>query len=303
MDKIRLRGMIFTLVGATLWGLSGTNNEFLLKNYALSPIWLSSMRMLLAGISIFIFLFLKDRSKLMFIWKNSRAVVRLIIFSLFGMILNQLAYLYAINYTNAGTATVLQYMAPIIILILSCIIAKRYPRKRELWAIVLTIFGMFIVTTHGNPGNLIISTKGLAWGIISAITLCIYNILPVKLMKAYGDLVTISYSMIIGGIVLLVVNMSTNFINTGAVREGVEMDLIGWGAFLFVTFIGTLLSYVLYLKGVLMVGPVKASMLAAVEPVSATLFTVLLLGTSFTYIDILGFSMIISTIFILAKAK
>ena len=48
-------------------------------------------------------------------------------------------------------------------------------------------------------------------------------------------------------------------------------------------------------------GPVKASMLAATEPLSATVFSALWLGTAFSWTDLIGFACIISTIFLLAK--
>ena len=57
----------------------------------------------------------------------------------------------------------------------------------------------------------------------------------------------------------------------------------------------------MYLQGVKEVGPVKSSMLASVEPVSAALFSALWLGSSFTVTDIIGFVLILATVFILAK--
>ena len=67
--------------------------------------------------------------------------------------------------------------------------------------------------------------------------------------------------------------------------------------------VGTVLSYTLYLQGVNDIGSVKASMLACVEPVSAALFSFFWLKTRFAPADILGFALILSTVFILSKNK
>ncbi len=52
---------------------------------------------------------------------------------LIGLFLNQFAYLTAIQETNAGTATVLQYVCPVGILIYSCIKDKVAPTLERLF--------------------------------------------------------------------------------------------------------------------------------------------------------------------------
>ena len=59
----------------------------------------------------------------------------------------------------------------------------------------------------------------------------------------------------------------------------------------------------LIMQGIADIGPVRSSMLATTEPVSATILSVLWLGTSFTVTDIIGFAAIISIIFLLAKSE
>ena len=67
--------------------------------------------------------------------------------------------------------------------------------------------------------------------------------------------------------------------------------------------IGSVLSYTLYMQGVKDIGGVKASMIACIEPVSAVLFACLWLKSEFILIDILGFVLILSTVFILGKRE
>ncbi|MHC5924248.1 EamA family transporter, partial [Streptococcus pyogenes] len=59
----------------------------------------------------------KDKQVLKDLLSSKKNLFFLLLFSLFGLVLNQFAYLSAIHYTNAGTATVLQYAAPIIVLL------------------------------------------------------------------------------------------------------------------------------------------------------------------------------------------
>ena len=59
-------------------------------------------------------------------------------------------------------------------------------------------------------------------------------------------------------------------------------------------------SFILYLTGVNIIGPTKASIIACIEPVAATICAILFLGVSFGFLDLIGFICIISTIFIVA---
>ena len=61
-----------------------------------------------------------------------------------------------------------------------------------------------------------------------------------------------------------------------------------------------LLHFILYLTGVNIIGPTKASIIACIEPVAATICAILFLGVSFGFLDLIGFICIISTIFIVA---
>lgn len=69
------------------------------------------------------------------------------------------------------------------------------------------------------------------------------------------------------------------------------------------TVLGTLLSFYLYFEGIILIGPVRASMVASAEPIAATLISYLWLGTYFGLMDLVGFAFIIATVFILAREK
>ena len=67
--------------------------------------------------------------------------------------------------------------------------------------------------------------------------------------------------------------------------------------------VGTFAAFALYLHGVSIVGSVKGSLLGAIEPVSATLFSALWLGTAFSGADWAGFVLMIAMIFLVTGEK
>ena len=261
------RGIFFTLAGGTMWGFSGTCGQYLFTYKNLDSAWVTVTRMICAGIILLVLAFIKQRKEMKEIMQDKRDRRQLFIFSIFGLMFCQYSYMTAISHSNAGTATVLQYLGPVLIMIVSCFMAKKLPSGREVFAIILAVAGTFLLATHGNIHSLVISNLGLAWGLLSAVALMSYTMLPEKIIGRWGSTVVTGYGMLIGGIFL--------FFATRYWTVRVTFDLgtvLGLAA---IVLIGTALSFTLYLQGVSDIGSVKASMLACIEPVSATVISAL----------------------------
>ncbi len=281
-------GLICVFAGGICWGFSGYCGQYLLSVKEMDPAWLTSVRMLSAGAILSIFTFFSNKHSFYGIWKERGDVLRLLIFGIFGLLFCQYTYVLAIKYSNAGTATVLQYMNPIIITIIMCFLGRRLPMPKEIVALILAISGTFLIATHGNPHTLVISPQGLLWGITTACAAALYNILPRGIISKWGSPAVNGFGMLAGGIVF--------FLAIRSWRYEVQMDLGSWLGMAGLVIVGTVLAFSIYLKGVSLIGPIKASLLIGIEPVAAALFSHSLLGTSFAPADILGFALIISTV-------
>lgn len=256
---------------------------------------MTTVRMLTAGVVLSIVAMTKCRDRVAGLWRNKRDALELVLFALFGLMFSQYAYLMSIDHSNAGTATVLQYLGPVLIMALVCIWRRRLPNGRETIAIVLAVGGTYLLATHGNPKTMVLSREGLIWGLLSAASLAMYTLLPARIIPKWGSIAVTGCAMLIGGIAMaLIVRIWT---------MPVALDLKGWMAVGGIAVMGTVLAYTLYLQGVGDIGAVRASMLASVEPVSATLFSVLWLKTDFQPIDLIGFVCIMATVFLLSKKE
>lgn len=288
-----LRGILCTLAGGACWGFSGACGQFLFQEYQIDAFWLTATRMLISGILLLGYLLATQPAKLKVIWQEKQDVQQLLFFAIIGLLACQFTYLKAIEHTNAGTATVLQYLGPLLIMIYACVKGSRLPSKNEGIAIVFALAGTFLLATHGNVHTLVISTQGLFWGIGAAIGLFFYTLIPTRIIAKFGSWVVTGYGMLIGGGCLALAMRIWQI--------PVHLDMAGILAIAGIIIIGTLVAYTLYMQGVQDIGAVKASMLASVEPVSATLFSALWLDTSFVFMDFIGFLLIMSTVFLLAK--
>ena len=289
------RGMFLTILGGISWGISGTCGQYLFDTYQVNSLWLTSVRLLFGGLLLTLLAIMKSPRSVGGIFRNGRDVARLFLYGTLGLLLVQYAYLTGIYWSNAATTTVLQNLGPLMVMLCTCLQCRRAPTKTELIALILATFGVFLLATGGNPGQMMLSPQGLFWGIISAVGVVFYTLLPRPLLARFARDTVVGLGMLIGGIV----------INLFAPcwTAGVTLPVDGWLAVAAVVLLGTVVSFSLVTLGITVIGPVHTSMLNAVEPLTATILSVLWLGTAFTLTDIIAFIAILATVVLLAKSE
>ena len=299
MKKNDNTGMLSTFVGGTLWGINGVMGNYLFLNKNVTTPWLIPYRLILAGFLLLGYLYYKKGSKIFDVLKNPKDLFQIVLFGFIGMLGTQYTYFSAIQFSNAAIATVLTYFGPTLVLIYMCLREKRKPLKYEIVSICLSSFGVFLLATHGDITSLQISFKALFWGILSALSVVFYTVQPESLLKKYGASIVVAWGMMIGGIFIAFVTKPWNI--------NVTFDFVTFLVLMLIIVFGTIIAFILYLTGVNIIGPTKASIIACIEPVAATICAILFLGVTFDFLDVIGFLCIISTIFIVAyfdkKAK
>lgn len=280
-------GILLTIVGGVGWGFSGTCAQLLFSNaaYGVTPQWVVCVRTVLAG-SFFVLVALAvDRRRLWAVLRSPKALVSMFVFGVFGVLLCQVCYLNAIKASNAGTATVLQSLNLIIILVVVCLRLRRRPTGKEYVGVALAVVGTFLVSTHGSPTGLAISPEALGWGLATAVAAALYTLLPGKLLAEHGSLVTTGVSMAMGGAVSCLLFRPWTI--------AVELDASGVAVMAAIVVIGTIVSFLCFLNGVKLVGSMLAGLLGCAEPVTACVLSAVWLGTVFMPVDIVGIAMII----------
>ncbi|WP_141604062.1 DMT family transporter [Terrilactibacillus laevilacticus] len=287
--------MMLVIIGAGLWGISGTVAQFLFSLQKFSPEWLVVVRLLLSGFILLILTYTKDKHKVWRIWKNKRDGISLLLFSIFGMLAVQYTYFAAIKFGNAATATVLQYLGPVVITCYLSLRSKRLPNIKEMIALFLAIMGTFLLVTHGHMHRLSISGLTLFWGISSAFAVAFYTLQPYKLLMKWGSMLVVGWAMLIGGIGFSLIHPPWRFIGTWSLRA--------FFAVVFIVIFGTLIAFYCYLESLKYISSSEASLLGCVEPLSATVLSVIWLHVSFSMVEWLGMLCILSTIAILSLIK
>ena len=285
-------GTFLTIAGGILWGISGVCGQFLFQSKDVTASWLVPLRLMTAGFLLLCYYLIRDKGKAFDIWKTKRNRIDIIIYGLAGMMLCQYSYFQTIEWSNAGTATVIQYLGPALIVVWVCLQTKRLPEKKEVLGVILAVTGIFLIATHGNPTTLALSQKALIMGLISAVSVVIYTIKPARMQAEFDTPLILAWGMLIGGIALTIAFRPWN--------NKVIFDGETFTALTFIILFGTMAGFSMYMTGVKMIGSVKASLYSCVEPVASMVLTAVWMKVSFTTPDLIGTAFVIATIIILA---
>lgn len=295
MKRYEIIGIILTLLGATLWGVSGTSVQFVGNFRNMNLEWLLTMRLITAGLLTVLYGWIRQGNAIFNVFRNWRDTLGLIIFGVFGMALCQYTYFRSIVIAGAGIATVLQYLAPSMIIIYLLVRYGKHPSTGEIISVILALAGT--ICLMGNNGFSFESFRSdvLFWGLLSAVGVAVYSVSPVRLLATYGTIPIVGFGMLLSGLVAAALFQQPHSYATWDVWTVV-------GCFN-VVFLGTIVSFNAYLEGVKRIGAVPGSILSSIEPISAAFFGWALLGNQFNWVGILGMAMIIATVIIIALEK
>ena len=188
MKRYEIIGVLLTLLGAVLWGVSGASVQFLSNFRGMNLEWLVTMRLITAGLLTVAYAWFNYGNAIFDVFRSLKDTVGLIVFGVFGMALCQYTYFKSIALAGAGIATVLQYLAPSMIIIYMLARYGKRPSKGEIISVILALVGT--ICLMGNDGFSMDSfpLAVLVWGLLSAVGVAVYSVSPVDLLYKYGTL-------------------------------------------------------------------------------------------------------------------
>ena len=277
----RIKGSLLTLFGASCWGISGCVGQYLFTREAMDSSWLVPIRLGLAGLLLCAFYLLRDPKLLFAPWRSKRNARDLLIYGLLGVSSCQFLYFLTIQLSNAGIATILQELAPAIILVIVCIQQRRAPRAFEVCSIFLALLGVVLLTTHGSLEQMAVSPAALLAGTVAAFAVVVYTMWPRNLQLQFPTPMLQGWAFLMGGVLFSLVFRPW--------RTGYMPSWRGVLGIAAVVLIGNVLAFSCYMTGVKLIGAQRGSLYSFAEPVTAALLGTLLLGSPFTLWDAFGF--------------
>ncbi|WP_160719543.1 EamA family transporter [Bacillus sp. USDA818B3_A] len=293
----RRKGIFLVITGAVFWGIGGTVAKKLFQQYQIDVDWLVAIRLLIAGFLLLtVQFFIKDRSQILAVWKNRKTAIQLIIFGLVGMLAVQYTYMASIEHGNAAVATLLQYLAPVMIILYLILRKQAVLTQRDVLTASLALVGCFFLLTNGSISQLSVPPLAIVWGIFSGIALAFYTLYALPLLSKYDSLVIVGWAMMIGGLAL-------SFIHPPWQMDITSLTLEAYLYLIFIIIFGTMIAFWFYIESLQSLQPKESSLLGSIEPLAAVLTTVYWLKEPFGFFQWIGTACIVGMILLLALNK
>lgn len=213
-------------------------------------------------------------------------------FGVAGLALVHFTYFKTISLTSVATAILLEYLAPILVLVVSVTVL----RERFTWSlpvsVSLSVSGCALVVGAIGGGGLHVSTAGLFWGLSSAIFFAGYTLMGRWAAHRFSSWTLLTYGLgaatvfwwlVLGG--------------PGPVFETLS-DGRTLAAVAFIAFIGTVVPFGAFLKALRHIRATEASVTSTLEPVLAALIAWALFAESLTVTQMLGGVLVLAAIMV-----
>ena len=281
-------GYCFVMIAAILWAVSGSSAKFLFQ-HGISPFQLVQLRITLAAVCLFIWLFLKKKP-LLRIEKND--LIYFMVLGVCGMAAVQFTYLFAISKIHVAAAILLQYMAPIFIALFSVIFVREKLTKSTVVAIAIATIGCWLVVGAYNLNVLSMNLVGILSGIASAIAFAWYSIHGEYGMRKYNPWTVLFYAIFFAAVLWNVLHPPLeSFFYSRSFWE--------WWWIFYIAIFGTVLPFGLYLEGVNLIRATRSSITGMLEPIAAGVFSYIFLNEKMEPLQLAGGLLVIFSIILL----
>ncbi len=209
-----------------------------------------------------------------------------------GVAGNFVFYFLAIDRANVAVAVTLMYTAPIYVCLVTLVTGMVRPTAGLVVAIAAVLLGVALLTELvgvGPPGGL--SFAGIAAGLAAGMAYAVFLFGFRNAVRWASPAVVLSVAFLV---FLLVLAPLVDIDQVAAAPLSDDVAL-----FLLLGLFGAGLSFLFYVLGVRTASPVAVALVAAVEPVTASLFGLLLLGQELAPLQWLGMMMILVTVTLL----
>lgn len=272
-----------------LWGLIALFVRSLNAN-GLDSTDIVGLRSFGALILMLVGLLLYDRSLLIIRWRDWWCFAGTGILSLTFF---NWCYFKTIVLTSLSVASILLYTAPAIVVVLSAFLFHERLTAKKIVCLVVAFAGCVLVTGVFGGVGAGLSVKGILIGLGAGLGYALYSIFGRYAIERGYSSFTISFYTFLFSVIgtLPLVKVKTivdKIVETGTVKN---LLLIGGLAL-----ISTVLPYLLYTLGLMQVENGKASIMASVEPVVATLLGILLFGESLSAPGVLGMVLVLGSV-------
>lgn len=289
-----MKKIAFTQIIAAgiLWGTSGIFVHYLAP-YGFTSLQMTFLRSVVSCLCMSLYILACDPK----LFKISLKELLLFAGSGISFFLTASCYYYSMQATSISTAVVLMYTAPVFVMIYSVLFLKEKLTWVKSIAVFCMIMGCGLVS--GIIGGIEFDIVGIMVGFLSGIAYSAYNIFTkIEMRNGSNPLLATLYcfffAAIMGAFICEIDKIPQ------CISSSVQITLplvVGLGIFTCIT------PYFLYTLAMKKIPAGTATSLGIIEPMAATLFSVILFNETLKLSSVCGIILILGAVFLLSKSE
>ncbi|MDI6804078.1 MAG: DMT family transporter [Bacteroidota bacterium] len=287
-----LKGYILILGGTIFWGVSATFAKFLFARQ-LEPLILVQTRITFSAVLMLVY-FILFKPKFLKIKKSDFYMFALV--GIVGIAMSNFTYYFTIQEISVSTAILIQYMAPLLVIIYAAVTKEEVLGWVKITAAAISIGGIYLTVSGKDFSLANVSQIGLITGAASAFCWAFTNVYLRHVLKHYSVWTILVYSFIAGSIFWLFINPPWNLYSANYSAET-------WMTFIGFAIVSVLIPHTLYFNGLRYITASRAIITGTFEPIVAITASFILLDAFLTPIQIFGAALVITAIVILQIKK
>jgi drug/metabolite transporter (DMT)-like permease len=279
----KFRGFLLLFLAVLFWGGSAPLGKFLIVT-RFDTLIIVQTRTSLAFVLLLIFFLLIDRSvfriELRDIWKFAMLGV-------LGVAITNYTYYYTVKEASVATAILVQYTAPMWIVLYSVLFLKEDRLDRvTIVSLVIALVGCYFAVTSGSMQSINLKGWAIITGPLSAFTFAYQVIGTKQLIKRYSIWTLLLYMFGFSAIFWLCVNPPWNVIAK-------HYNCSDWGILWMFAIVSILIPQIAFASGLKYLDASTAGIISVMEPVIAIVAAFLILGESLSVIQMFGGLMVL----------
>jgi drug/metabolite transporter (DMT)-like permease len=288
---------------ATLFAVNGSVSKVVLDS-TLSSLELAQIRSTCAALGLLAFLVAFARPHLRV---GRKELLFLLVFGVVGVAIVQWLYFVAIHNLPVGIALLIEFTAPLFVALFARFVYKERIRRRIWVAVILCITGLALVVEVW--AGVAFSTAGVSAALGGAFGLTAYLLMAERERRQRDPISLSFYGFLFAALFWAVVQPLWQF-PWGALGDTVslqgnlsEYTAPVWLLVGFIIVVGTMITFSLLTGALRHLSATRASIVATLEPVIATVVAWLWLGEAFGTAQLIGGSVVLAAIFLAQTAR
>jgi DME family drug/metabolite transporter len=298
-----VRGYLYIATATLFWGISATLGRAAFTGRLhpgghtvglIDPLILAQTRTTFSFL-VFLLVLVPRRG-----WKKFRLpladVGRVLVLGVLGVAASNYFYYLAIQKTNVATAIIIQYTAPVWVLLYMVLRSRQKPTLQRLAGVALALSGIAMVIGIFESSGLRLNAVGVTAALVAAFSFAFYNVGGHDILARYDRWTVLLYTTFAAALFWIVVNPPGKIM--AAHYSGAQ-----W-AFLFVfSMLSVLAPFSFYFAGLQHLEPTRAIIVSCLEPVFSILIAAIVLGEVLRPLQTVGILMVMAAILVVQMSE